>query len=496
MIEQLHIKNFKAWRDTGRIRLAPLTVFFGPNSSGKSSISQFLLLLKQTAQFPDRKRVLYLGDKKSTIHLGTYDDMLHSGSEKSPKEKSAIHLGTYDDMLHSGSEERHMGFLFRWRLSKKMEIKDVQSDRLFYGNRLSFVCNVGPDNGQNQETVVHAMGYRLWNPKKGGKYDRTLEIGMFREETDTGQKGYELKADPFFPAPGVKNIKTLPPPTRFYGFPDEAVAYYLNIGFVRDLNLALEKQLGQIYYLGPLREFPQRSYTWSGEVPEDVGWHGNLAVNAILAARDKWISPGERNPVVNAIINSGERKRRFEAMIAYWLKEMGLIKSFEVRSVGRDYEVMVRTAGIREKVNLTDAGFGVSQVLPVLVQCFYAPPNSTLIIEQPEIHLHPSAQASLADLFIEAIQAKEGEKDRNIQLLIESHSEHFLRRLQRRIAEEKLSHKDAAIYVCHPSDSGSKLRPLEVDEYGNIANWPKEFFGDKMRDLMAMTEATIRRNPK
>ena len=81
---------------------------------------------------------------------------------------------------------------------------------------------------------------------------------------------------------------------------------------------------------------------------------------------------------------------------------------------------------------LTDIGFGVSQVLPVLVQCFYANHGSTLILEQPDIHLHPSAQAGLADLFIAA------KKSPGVQILFESHSEHLLRRLQRRIAEEKV----------------------------------------------------------
>lgn len=86
--------------------------------------------------------------------------------------------------------------------------------------------------------------------------------------------------------------------------------------------------------------------------------------------------------------------------------------------------------------DLPDVGFGISQVLPVLVQCFYAPEGSIILIEQPEIHLHPNAQSTLADVMIDVINSKENGTDRDIQLVIETHSEHFLRRLQRRIAED------------------------------------------------------------
>jgi predicted ATPase len=142
------------------------------------------------------------------------------------------------------------------------------------------------------------------------------------------------------------------------------------------------------------------------------------------------------------------------------------------------------------KVLITDVGFGVSQVLPVLVLCYYAPEGSTIILEQPEIHLHPSVQAGLADVFIDAI------KTRKIQIIVESHSEHLLRRLQRRIAEEKdgLSSQDIKLYFCNSKQDGSSsLTTLEIDDFGNIANWPENFFGDEIGDLFAMTEAAMKR---
>lgn len=135
---------------------------------------------------------------------------------------------------------------------------------------------------------------------------------------------------------------------------------------------------------------------------------------------------------------------------------------------------------------ITDVGFGISQVLPVLVQCFYVPHNSTILFEQPEIHLHPSVQSHLADLFIEAIHAREEGKPRNTQLIVESHSEHLIRRLQRRIAEEQLSPKDVAIYFVSQAGGASKIEELKIDAYGNISNWPENFFGDEFEDVAAM----------
>ena len=120
-----------------------------------------------------------------------------------------------------------------------------------------------------------------------------------------------------------------------------------------------------------------------------------------------------------------------------------------------------------------------------------------MIFEQPEIHLHPSAQSGLADLFIEAVQAWEKatprSRPRSLQLVVESHSEHFLRRLQRRVAEGRIAPEDVAIYYCSAGARGARIQPLPLDLFGNIANWPQDFFGDEMGDLVAMTEAAMRR---
>ena len=84
MLTNLRLRNFKVWRDSGSIRLAPLTVLFGTNSAGKTSIPQLLLLLKQTAASPDRQRALQLGDQRTLVDLGTYADMVHGHETREP----------------------------------------------------------------------------------------------------------------------------------------------------------------------------------------------------------------------------------------------------------------------------------------------------------------------------------------------------------------------------------------------------------------------------
>ena len=136
---------------------------------------------------------------------------------------------------------------------------------------------------------------------------------------------------------------------------------------------------------------------------------------------------------------------------------------------------------------ITDVGFGVSQILPVLVMCYYVPEGSTILLEQPEIHLHPSVQMGLADVFIDVA------KNRNVQIILESHSEHLLNRLQLRLADESVGKDDVALYFCDAGSAGSRLNELDIDLFGDIKNWPVDFFGDQFGEVAARQEAQLER---
>lgn len=454
MLTHLHIKNFKAWKDTGPIRLAPLTVIFGANSAGKSSLGHLLLALQQTARSTDRKRALHLGDSSALIDLGTFADCLHG-----------------HDLAKA------LEFELEWTLPKPLDFRDpLAPSNRYQGDRLRLAVELVA--GKLQQPEVQAMTYALNNGD-----ECVLDVAMQR---DDGRK-FSLKSERygFKMADGRK--WPLEEPEKFYRLSDTTTARFKNAGFMADFALATESWLDRLSYLGPLRKHPQRIYQWSGETPASVGQMGEYAVAAILAAESE-----------GRLLNRGPKrtKQGFSEFIAAWLKDLGVIHDFSVQAVAegrKEYEVLVKTHNQAPPVKITDVGFGVLQVLPALVQAFYCPPNSTVWMEQPEIHLHPQVQAELADVFISATQARENGKERHVQLIVESHSEHFLNRLQRRVAEGAVKPEDVAVYFCRRTGSATELEPLHLNMFGEIENWPPNFFGDEMTDIAERTLAAMRR---
>jgi predicted ATPase len=437
VLTSLSIENFKAWRKTGPIPLAPLTVFFGSNSSGKSSILQFLRLLQQTVQSPDRTQVLATGDRNSSLFLGGYTDWIH-GHQQDSKLK----------------------FELSWRDPEPVKISETVSS-----SELAFGAEIG--NSSVGRTELQHFAYRL-----GDQYSIKLQK-QSNGAYETSDSPSVLYRSPGKPWP-------LYAPTHFYGFPDEIASRYVNASFTSDLSLSLLRQLRNLHYLGPLRTKPERSYFWSGERPLDVGFDGANSVPALLAAGDVRISRAKH-----------QHTQSLREAVADWLRTFGLAESFSAKPTGASqlYEVGVRASGTKTTTSLPDVGFGVSQALPVIVEVLYAQSNSTLIIEQPELHLHPRAAAYLADLFTQSIHSRIGGKDRELQMLIETHSEHFVYRLQRLIAEKKVSETAIAFFVCRPGSEGSTIERLRINEFGDIENWPDDFFGDEMTDTRMRLEA-------
>lgn len=455
MLTHLQIENFKGWKDTGKLRLAPITVFFGTNSSGKSSIGQFLMMLKQTAASNDRSRVLHPGDQSTAIDLGTLSDMIHL---KNPSLNISFSVGS--------------------KLEKDLRIEDIVSKKKFSGNQLNFSATVGFEEKRGLKAHVEQFLYSL---RKSESQLEEISVELKRNE----KNHFHLQTTGITAKRNTGRVWPLSPPGHFYAFPDEFTAYYQNTSGLTALSLTLNRILENISYLGPLREEPERFYQWAGENPESVGDRGKQWLSAFLAASERKISRGYKM-----------KAYPFEAVIAGWLKELGLIHSFTVNPVAkglREYRVGLKLSAQAPEVSIPDVGFGVGQVLPVLVQSFYAKANSTVIVEQPELHLHPAVQKNLADMFISASKARESGIDRNVQFIIESHSEHFLHRLQRRIAEGSINKEHVAIYFCDRRGGECTIAELQINEFGGISNWPKDFFGDQMEDLAAMQKATIQR---
>ena len=421
MFTNIAMIEFKSWINTRNIQVAPLTGFFGANSSGKSSILQMLIMLKATIDSSNRN-VLLETNIKDYVELGTLHDIVNNKG-------AGITL------------------FVEWHLDYPLRINDILLPQL------EFIVTIGvyhEDKTQRliEFTYAHTKADKKVLSASMGRRDKKNYVSLIINDN-------EVK----FTNDNVGE------PIKSYGFSSEAINACADVLHLNDLVLALEQQFARVYHLGPVREYTHRNYGWGGDRPSDVGRMGERSILALLAGGEAMISK-----------------------IAYWLKEMGLSASFNIKKIiGTTYQVELTHIGSEKPVLLPDMGFGVSQVLPVLVACYYAPEGSTLLIEQPEMHLHPSAQSVLADMFIEVM------RERKVQLIIESHSEHLLARLQRRMAEAVLDVNQTAFYFCQLRDGESHITPLEMDEYGEIKNYPDDFFGDLTGDVFERARMSIER---
>lgn len=448
MLTRMRLTNFKAWADTGDIPLRPITGFFGTNSSGKTSMFQALLLMKQTADSRDRRVALHFGGRQSPVDLGDFASVVHEHN-----------VG------------RDLGIALDWQAKSPLKIVDIESGRTVVESKdIGFESYLQAGTAKRKESpTVAQMSYRVGKAQFGMRWEESS--GRYEQFADGADFDFARRQGrPWQTAPG-----------KFYSFPETMRASFRNADFVADLELSLEKCLQNIYYLGPLRARPERNYAWSGEQPSDMGEAGELAVAAIIASRERCDTIG---------LGKGRRRLTLEKYIAQWLKDLGLIHDFRITPVAdgsQVYEVKVRKSRNAAEVLITDVGFGVSQILPVLALCFYVPTGSTVLLEQPDIHLHPMAQSSLADVFIDVWEK------RQVQVLVESHSEHLLQRLQRRIAEERFSQSEVSLLFCSSENGHSVMTPLQVDPYGSIKNWPEHFFGNQFGEIAATSKAMIAR---
>ena len=451
MLSRLKIENFKAWQEVD-LALGKVTGLFGTNSAGKSSLLQFLLLLKQTRNATDRGLVLDFGGPAGLVNLGTFTDVVHG----------------HDD-------EERIRWLLEWTLPRPLKIPDPMRPRggaLFQADRLRTACEVGLRQGR---PLPHRLAYRF------------NDVDFKLQSQPGSEDHFDLVTDQ---EQAFRFVRTqgrawpLPHPVKTHLFPNQARSYYQNADFLGDFELEYENMMDSIYYLGPLRDHPRREYHWAGASPNDVGQRGERTVDAILAAtRDKEmrrLRPRAR----------GVKKIPFQKIVAHWLNELGLIRDFSIDEIAEGtnlYRAVVRTSRWSVPTTLTDVGFGVSQVLPALVLLYYVPEGSTVLMEQPEIHLHPAVQSGLADVMLNVAAV------RNVQIVVESHSEHLLRRLQRRVAERKASPEDVKLYFVSSQRDRAHMSDLRLNEWGEIENWPENFFGDEMGEIAAISEASLNR---
>jgi energy-coupling factor transporter ATP-binding protein EcfA2 len=429
----LNLTNFKIWRSTStpeqpRLDLAPITLLLGTNSSGKSSLIQSLLLIRQTVTS---------GDETLDLNLGNPDD------------GDTLTLGNFDDVRSRGAERQPMVIEFGWREEA------TSANGLFNAH-----YQKGPDG---QASLVRLT------------VQQDAESGFVASLGRRG--GYSLNIH------GQRNAR----PARIEHKPLQSFrlseALLANLGRngsignrLRPVALAVQDELARIRYLGPVRATPQRSYSWNGKLLAALGDDGAHAAQALIAswhAGELARKRKEPTPPQAALFTQA----------GAWLRRLGLAGGLRINELGGGrYELRVLDLlDATGSSNLRDVGAGVTQVLPVVTLILAAPAGTVVIVEEPESHLHPLAQSELAELFAEV-------QRRGVQLIVETHSEHLFRRMQTIMAREQIAAKDCALYFIDRDQTGPNIKRLQADQVGRIKNWPDKFFGDALGEARQQTK--------
>lgn len=310
-----------------------------------------------------------------------------------------------------------------------------------------------------------AMPYRLWHEtlRSMVPQDRMKILRKLRECDDLFERIYAaMKVTEN--SPEIKySVVQERPPQRI-----TEASRYIDSFFSKSLK-----------YLGPLRDAPKPLYPLAPTAdPHDVGLRGEHTASILELHKNKKIQyiPSEyfKAPEIDRKMVT----RTLEAAVIDWLQYLGVASSVRSRDQGKlGHELKVALSNSDITHDLTHVGVGVSQVLPILVTCLLADTDSTLVFEQPELHLHPKVQTLLGDFFLSMALC-------NKQCIVETHSEYFIDRLRFRIAAaspEKELNSQAKIYFVEKPSQGSSFREVVINEYGAIPDWPDDFFDQSQK---------------
>lgn len=499
MIKQLRIRNFKVFGTAQILDLSPITLIFGPNSGGKSTIIQALLLIKQSieanAGSVDQRvlnpngRWIDLGQSKSMHHMHNVGGGLDFGITFNATNRSPSLFSADDDIsvdtlyLDSGaSHGRPLPELIQARYSLRsaegneldstvyrsnfsensVSIFDSIDDDRFRENRFRFASH------QDVRSLIQFGARRL---PEVSQRKRLLDEAK-RHEFD------DLRVS--FRTPFSLSSTFLPSFVRRKGERATSVVPsgpYTEVSrLLASLGNLYERKFRSLTYLGPLRSRPRRIYEFSQRFTNTVGSSGEFSIDA-LAQSNRSSRQG-----MSVLDRLNEWFARFEIPYHVDLSSVG----DEVLGDIAKLTLVDRRTGIH--VAATDVGFGIGQILPVLVEGIIAADGGrrtgrtpVICVEQPELHLHPRLQANVGDFLLETSQRG------GCQWIVETHSEALMLRLQKKIRQGLLSHRDVSVLYVNPvGRSGSEVSRLELDADGNfIDEWPGGFFEDGFRDMFS-----------
>ncbi len=244
----------------------------------------------------------------------------------------------------------------------------------------------------------------------------------------------------------------------------------------------------RVKYLGPLRDEPKSLYPLVSNVdPGDVGLRGEHTAAVYHIHRDNVVEHLSPENFHSHRIGQVRSRRSLNFAVSEWLAYLGVATSLKTEDRGKTgHEMQVCLHDGDNPHDLTHVGVGVSQVLPIVISCLLAEPDTLLIFEQPELHLHPKVQTLLADFFLAMGMLGK-------QCILETHSEYMINRLRFRAAaaEGRQVVQTMQIYFVKKVGDQATFEEVEVNEYGAILEWPEGFFDQSQREAEQTLKAAF-----
>ena len=492
MLESIALYNFKSFEELPELRIKPITILCGTNSCGKSSILQSILLLKQTVESKNPNQTLLLNGR--FVHLGTFDNIIFEKkmennvvlnfSFKLPKrgvfqsKQRQMHSIPYQlilrDIIPSESYTHNEEFFINFKISLQTE----QKSKILKSMTINHLDLKIETKKANEEKIPEA--YIEMNLEENELYKIKWESihSRFRDSSDN--KSGEATAK-------IKFANLLPISIDFQDDPIENKRISdIELLFYRLDNL-FQSIFSTFTYIGPLREEPSRRYIYEDEIVE-IGIKGENAAYIYLAEQDNSIKNlffyDEEN---NSFIESTKSLKLSKAL-TNWLNFMK-IKDLRPEPTNEIIYLNLNSSSAdKTRVNIADVGFGVSQIFPIVLEGLRMPKGNTLLLEQPEIHLHPNLQMQMADYFISLALS-------NKKVIVETHSDHIINRLVRRIVEdEQFNLKELiGIYFIKPTEKGSVYEEICIDDKRGITNWPIDFFDQTATEQEKILQAGLKK---
>lgn len=438
-LDQISLKGFKCFTENTTVDFSKITLLTGENSSGKSSLIYGILCALQS-NFP-----LHLSPNGDYVNMGDFREMAF-GHEIDNSIEMTFKFGIPDD---SYNVETH------WKANPKNIMPEISYLKIKTNNlnleiikNQKYILNAQFDlnsiSGKNEAKLIEMVtsfvdsltSADLVPASKTSQSQNAKEKFSFKDVKDLSFKDLEELEKKLVE---TKNIQV-----KIW---INSIANYFKL---------LEKNMN---YISSFRLQPERTYYQKTNTDIKVRKHGDNTVDQIL----EWRS---------------NRSVEFKELVGA-LRDLKLLNLVTMRkfSGGRfEPRIEIRSGGVW--ASLADVGFGISQFLPIIVADLQLPKGSTLLVSQPEIHLHPSVQADMGDYFVGQVKKKDK------RYILETHSEYLMNRIRKSIVKGTLKEEDVSVYYFENIAKGTRLHRINFTKDGEIKNAPKGFFETYQMEIM------------